>query len=285
MTVIIPGSASKNLATQLAKTLKKPLIPIEIKRFPDTELYIRITEDLTGKHAVIIQTTHPDPHIMELFFIQAAAKEAGAKTITTITPYYGYGRQDHSFKTGEAISAKTLAELISVHSNTFITVDPHKKAILNFFTIPTQHCTAIPEIATYLCTNRDIDLVLAPDKGALISAQETAELIGCDHDFMEKTRINGTTVEIKPKNLDVNNKNIAIIDDIISTGGTMAKSIKELKKQGAKQVTVACTHGLFVGDAIKKLQNAGCTDIIATDTIQSSYSKVSVAPSLAKLLK
>jgi ribose-phosphate pyrophosphokinase len=100
---------------------------------------------------------------------------------------------------------------------------------------------------------------------------------------MEKTRIDGTTVEIKPKNLDAQNKNVAIIDDIISTGGTMAKSIKELKKQGAKKVYVSCTHGLFAGEAIKKLSTSGCDEIISTDTIKSRFSKVKIAPAVAKL--
>ena len=98
---------------------------------------------------------------------------------------------------------------------------------------------------------------------------------------MEKTRIDGTTVQIKPKKLDVQNKNVAIIDDIISTGGTMAVSIQELKKHGAKKVSVACTHGLFAGDAVRKLNSAGCDEIISTDTIHSDYSKVRVSPSLS----
>ena len=128
-------------------------------------------------------------------------------------------------------------------------------------------------------------MILAPDKGALDGAKKASKIIQCEFDHMEKTRINGETVEIKPKNLDAQNKNVAIIDDIISTGGTMAKSIKELKKQGAKKVYVACTHGLFAGDAIKKLTSAGCDEIISTDTIQSSYSKVKIAPCIASLIK
>jgi len=117
---------------------------------------------------------------------------------------------------------------------------------------------------------KDIDLVLAPDKGALDRAKQASTIIGCDFDYMEKTRIDGTTVEIKPKNLNVQDKNVAIVDDIISTGGTMAKSIEELKKYGAKKIFVACTHGLFAGGAVKKLVSAGCDEIISTDTIDKA---------------
>ena len=102
---------------------------------------------------------------------------------------------------------------------------------------------------------------------------------------MEKTRIDGETIKIKPKSLDSSGKNVAIIDDIISTGGTMAKSIKELKKYGAKKVFVSCTHGLFAGGAVKKLMSAGCDKIISTDTIVSDYSKVKIAPCISKLLQ
>ena len=128
-------------------------------------------------------------------------------------------------------------------------------------------------------------MVLAPDKGALDRAKKASKIMGCDFDYMEKTRIDGTTVEIKTKDLDVKDKKVAIIDDIISTGGTMAQSIKELKKQGAKQVFVACTHGLFADEAVKKISSAGCNEIISTDSIKSDFSKVKIAPCITGLLK
>ena len=124
-------------------------------------------------------------------------------------------------------------------------------------------------------------MLLAPDKGALSRAKQASEITSCEFDHMEKTRIDGSTVEMKPKELDAKNKTVAIIDDIISTGGTMALAIKELKKQGAKKVLVACTHGLFAGDAVKKLSSAGCDEIISTDTIQNDYSVVKTAGCIA----
>ena len=121
-------------------------------------------------------------------------------------------------------------------------------------------------------------MLLAPDKGALAHTREAAVLIGCESDYLEKTRIDGDTVEMKPKNLHVKGKNVAIIDDIISTGGTMAKAIQELKKQEADKVYAACTHGLFIGTAVEKLQKVGCDEIIASDTIQNKFSKISTVP-------
>lgn len=280
---IIGGTASKSVAEDLAKELKTPLAKVISKRFPDDELYVRILDDVSGKDVIIVQTTYPDPNIVELFLLQNAAKEAGAKEITVVVPYLGYARQDTKFEAGEPISAKAMANLISTYADKVITVDPHKEHILDFFTVPAFSCSAVPALAKYL-KEKEIDLILAPDKGALERAKQASKNIKCDFDYMEKTRIDGETVEIKPKNLEAQNKNVAIIDDIISTGGTMAKSIHELKKQGAKKVFVACTHGLFAGDAVKKLVSAGCNEIISTDTVWSDFSKVKIAPCISQLI-
>jgi len=280
---VIGGTASETVANDLSKQLKVPLVKTISKRFPDDELYVRILEDISGEHVVIVQTTYPDKSIIELFLFQDAVKEAGAKKITVVIPYFGYARQDTKFKDGEPISAKAMAKLISQNADEVITVDPHKEHILDFFTVPSFSCSAVFELANYL-KEKKIDMILAPDKGALNRAKKAAEIIDCDFDYMEKTRIDGETIEIKPKNLDAQNKNVAIIDDIVSTGGTMAKSIKELKKFGANKVFVACTHGLFAGEAIKKLANAGTDEIISTDTITSDYSKVKIAPAIAEIL-
>ena len=280
---IIGGTTSEKIAKDLCKDLQASLAKTISKRFPDDELYIRILDDLSKEHVVIIQTTHPDQKIVELFLLQEAVKEADAKKITVVIPYFGYARQDKKFKDGEPVSAKAIAKLISLNADKVITVDPHKDYILDFFTIPAFSCSAVPEIAKHL-NKKKIDMVLAPDKGALERAKKASTIINCDFDYMEKTRIDGTTVKIKPKNLDVLNKNVAIIDDIISTGGTMAESIKELKKHGAKRVLVACTHGLFAGEAIKKLRSAGCDEIISTDTIRSDFSKVKIAPCVSNLI-
>jgi ribose-phosphate pyrophosphokinase len=280
---IISGTASESIAKDIAEKLDVPIAKTITKRFPDQEFYVRILDDVKKEQVVIVQTTYPDPNIIELFLIQNALKEAGADYITTVIPYYGYARQDTMFKDGEAISAKAIAKLISLNSDKVITVDPHKEYILDFFDTKAYSCSAVENIAKYL-NNKNLDMILAPDKGALVRAKKASRIINCDYDYMEKTRIDGKTVEIKPKNLDVENKNIGIIDDIISTGGTMALSIKELKRQGANKIFVSCTHGLFAGDAIKKLNSAGCEEIISTDTIENKFSKVKVASVISKLI-
>ena len=281
---IISGTASKTVAEGISKELDIPLAEMISKRFPDKEMYIQIVDDVSDEDVIIVQTTYPDPNIIELFLLQNAVEEAKAKSITVVIPYFGYARQDTKFKDGEPISAKALANLISLSADKVITVDPHKEHILDFFSTSAVSCSAVPELAKYL-KEKDVDMVLAPDKGALERAKKASKIIGCEFDYMEKTRIDGETIKIKPKSLDAAGKNVAIIDDIISTGGTMAKSIKELKKYGAKKVFVSCTHGLFAGEAVKKLISAGCDKIISTDTIISDYSIVKIAPCISKLLQ
>ena len=278
--IIIGGTASQSIAEDLSKVLNVPMAKTDSKRFPDGEFYVRILDDISNEDVVIVQTTYPDENIVELLLIQNAVKETNAKEITVIIPYFGYARQDTKFKEGEPISAKAMAEIIGLNADKVITVDPHKEHILDFFSTEAYSCSAIPEIAKYL-KKRNIDMILAPDKGALVRARQASMIIGCDFDYMEKTRIDGETIQIKPKKLDAKNKNVAIIDDIISTGGTMAKSIHHLKQHGAKKIMVACTHGLFAGGAIKKLEASGAAEIISTDTINGTYSKVKISPILS----
>jgi ribose-phosphate pyrophosphokinase len=280
---VLGGTSAKNVAGNLANKIQQPLLQATYKRFPDDEFYVRVLDDISGEDVIIVQTAYPDQKIVELLLIQDAVHDAGAKKITVVLPYFGYSRQDKKFEEGEAISSRAVAQHISMHADCVITVDPHKQHILKFFTVPAYSCSAVSTIAQHL-KEKNIDFVLAPDKGAKDRAREAATLIDCEYDYLEKTRIDGTTVKVTPKKLDARGKHVAIIDDIISTGGTMANSIKELKKQGAKTVSVACTHGLFVGGAKEKLLSADCDEIISTDTIETEFSKVSAAGCIAEVL-
>jgi ribose-phosphate pyrophosphokinase len=280
---ILGGTSAKSIAMNLGKQLQQPLVQTSYKRFPDDEFYVRLHDNIAGEDVIIVQTAYPDQKIIELFLIQDAVYDAGAKTVTVILPYFGYSRQDRKFEEGEAISARAVAKHISMNADSVITVDPHKEHVLDFFSVPAYSCSAVPTIAHYL-KGKNIDFILAPDRGAKERAKQAATLINCEYDYLEKTRIDGFTVKITPKTLDARGKHVAIIDDIISTGTTMAHSIKELKKQGAKSVSVACTHGLFIGGAKEKLQAAECDEIISTDTIETEFSKVSAADCIAETL-
>ncbi len=277
---IIAGSSSPMLAKNLSEKLGIPVADVTIKRFPDGECYVRINEKLD--EAIIVQNTYPDKNIIELFLLQDAAINAGAGKITVVIPYYGYGRQDRVFEEGEAVSSEKMARLIEQDAEKVILVNPHKAYITNFFSIDAKICDGMPSLADYFTGK--VDAVIAPDKGALEMAKKASGIIKCDYNYFEKTRISGSEVKMEIKDMEVRGKKLLVLDDIISTGGTMAKAVEMLKKQGAEEVHAACVHGLFINNADERIMNAGCSHIVSTDTIESSYSKTSVAEEVAKLL-
>jgi len=200
-----------------------------------------------------------------------------------VVPYFGYGRQDKRFLEGEAVSAKTIAKHIAVDCDELLTMAiPANPEILKTFPLPTQEVSGMPAIGRYLKSAK-VDVLLAPDQGALRLAKEASSVAGVPFDFLVKKRIDSYTVKIEPKALDVRGKSVGIVDDVISTGGTIAKAAKELKTQGARRVIAACVHGLFVGPAEANLKV--CDDVIATDTVLSPHTKVSVAPEFAAAIR
>jgi len=278
MKKILAGSSSPMLAKNLAEKLGIGLADVSIKRFPDGECYVRLHEEV--EHAIIVQNTYPDENIIELFLLQDAARRMAGR-IDVIIPYYGYGRQDKIFEKGEAISAEKMARLIEQDADSITIVNPHKEHIARFFNVPTRIIDATEELAKYF--KGKVDMAIAPDKGAAAMAARAAAVIGCKYDYFEKRRISGSKVETKLKNMDVRGKNVVIIDDIISTGGTMIEAIKQIVSQEANNIYVSCIHGLFIGNADDKILQEGAKEIITTDTIESAYSKVSVASEIAKL--
>ncbi|UCG68746.1 MAG: ribose-phosphate diphosphokinase [Thermoplasmata archaeon] len=273
--MVVSGSASVSLSKNLANEMGVKLANAESRRFPDDECYVRIHDNLDGEEVILVQTSYPDEKLIELFLLQDAVKEFDVKNLVTVIPYYGYARQDKKFNVGEPISAKTLAKHIQLSTDSLITVDIHEEGILSWFDIPAKNISGMPQLGAYL-KNLSPDTIIAPDKGALDLAKMVAEVIGCEWDYLEKTRIDGEKVEMKAKNLSVAGKKVAIVDDIIATGGTIVKATEQLKSQGAKEVYAACTHGLFAKNALSRLQGV-CDNVISTDTIENETSVVSVA--------
>jgi ribose-phosphate pyrophosphokinase len=286
--IIVAGSASGKLAARVAKLLKCPIAKPEVKRFPDGESYVRIDYDFKNEHAIIVQSTcYPqNENLIELFLLLDTAKDLGARRVTAVVPYFGYARQDKRFKPGEAISVRTICKLIErAGADDLLTVDIHEEEIMANFAIPAYNLSAMAAIGRYLA---DLDMhdpvVLAPDQGALRHARRVAAEFMADYDYLEKTRITPTKVTVRPKRLNVSKRDVTIVDDIISTGGTVIEAIKMLKKQGAGKIYAACTHPVLVGDALRKILAAGARKVIATDTIEHKTSLVSVAPVIAKAI-
>ncbi len=276
--MLVIGPASPALGRRIKKETEIDSVEVKSKIFPDGEIYVKLDGDVSGKHCTIVQTTYPNRHLIELFFIQDALIENGARSIKVIVPYYSYSRQDKRFEKGEAISARAIAEHISLHSDAFYSVDLHATGILDYFKIPSHNLSSMPLLAEH-SELYDPDLLLSPDEGGKDRIRMAAEDIDKPWDYLEKTRIDGKTVEVKPKRMDVEGMTVVILDDIISTGGTMIEAASKLYEMGADEVHAGCTHGLFVGDSLERLKKS-FDSFFCTDTIECEQSEVSVAPLL-----
>lgn len=255
--LVIGGSASEDLAKKISKELDCEFLSAEQKEFPDGEIYVRIPGEVEGEEVVVVQSTHypPNQNYMELFLLLDAARDLGAEKVSAVIPYFAYARQDKRFEPGEAVSLGTVAKLIeSSGAEELFTLELHAHRIgpvPEYLDIPAQNLTAAPVLAEYIDRNFDLKdpVILGPDEEAKKWAEKAGEAIDADWDFMVKKRLGPEEVEITPRELEVEGRDVVIIDDIISTGGTVSEAIQIIKDRGAVDVYAACTHPVLSEDA------------------------------------
>lgn len=282
---ILAGTSNKALSENLSVILGERTVTMDIRRFPDRELYIRCLEDIKDEDIVLVQSTYPDENALEFLLLSRLAKDLGAATVTGVIPYFGYARQDRIFNEGESFSARTMAGLVEKEVDNVVCVNLHKGSTLDEFrdVRGSVNISVMKVIGEFLRT-AGIDMVLSPDKGAIAYAKETADVIGVDFDNLEKTRIDGSTVSIAPKKLDVEGKTVCIVDDIIATGGTIFRAQEALREQGVKEVHACCAHGLYTGGGIERLEPV-LDGLCSSDTIESKTSAFSAAAPIADWIK
>jgi ribose-phosphate pyrophosphokinase len=282
--IIVGGSSSRELAKETATILDCPYVQAASMRFPDGECYTRIDNESLNDDVVIVQNTYPDTNMIEMFLLQNAVRNMGAKSITLVIPYFGYARQDRIFKPGEAESAKVMCQHLNMDCDRVITVDLHKESTLDHFTCAHKDLKAASSIADYFST-KNIDLVLSPDIGAAGRAKDVGERMGVPYDHLEKTRLSGSDVRISPASMDCKGKSVLIVDDMISTGGTIVAAKQALMEAGAKSVSVACTHGVFVNNALERLTGSSLDAVLCCNTLENKVSHISVASIIAEAIK
>ncbi len=274
---------SRELGERVAKDIGTEIGEIERKRFPDGEMYIRVGERVKGEDVVLVHTTKDNNDLVELILTLSALRENGAERIVCVIPYMLYQRQDTVFLEGEAISAKAVLMMINEFADNIAVVNAHfleRGGRFKFGGVEVENMNAFPLLGGYY-KGVENAVVFSPDEGSMHYARSAAEVIGCEYDHLVKKRIDGETVEIQPKKLDINGKNAIILDDIISTGGTMKRAAEELIKQGAKSVHIGCVHGVFA----KGVDMFSGMDIVCSDTLPTPFSCVSVAPLVVDLVE
>ncbi|MBT4550614.1 MAG: ribose-phosphate pyrophosphokinase [Nitrosopumilus sp.] len=286
---VISGKSSENLAKELSKKIKANFVKSEIRVFADGESKITLIGKLSKKKSIVVQSIYPpvDTNLVQALSLITKAKENSSE-VTAVIPYMGYARQDREFLPGEIVTMNVLGKLFkSAGASKIIIVDIHSLIGLKYFTIKTKNVTAVPDLAEYFKKlSLKNPLVVSPDQGGLERAKEFAKEFNSDYIALEKTRDRKTgKVKIKTKKLaEVENRDLILVDDMISTGGSIIKATQFLKKQKCKRIYVACTHALLMNDAENKIKKAGVTSIISTNTIPGKTSKVDVSKAIAKAM-
>ena len=287
--IVVPGPASQSLGQKIAEILNARIVPVNLKTFPDGEYCLRFEGDLKDEEVIVVQTTGPpqDTNIMQLLLMLDTTKDLGAKKVTAVVPYLAFARQDKRFLQGEVVSAETLVKLIEAcGTDRFITVNIHAENTLKRFSVPTENLSAITLLAEqFKSQGLDGAFSLSPDKGAIKLAEEADKVLGGGCGWLRKERDRYTgEIQVEEKSLNVKGRDVIVFDDIISTGGTIARAVKMLKTQGARRVYAACVHPLLIGEAKKKITESGAEEIVGTDGIPSSVRTVSLAPLIAEAL-
>ncbi len=296
MFTIFSGTANPELAASLARELGVQPGACVVERFPDGEVSVRLGESVRKREVFVVQPTAPpvDTHLVELLAFADACRRDAATRITAIVPYFGYARGDNRHGRREPIMASTVADLMqTVGIDHVITVDIHTPQVEGFFRIPMDSLRAAPTLCEALRGGRrDGLVVVSPDAGRVRMATEYAEQLGAPLAVLHKQRESGTETRVRHLVGDVRDRPCLLIDDMISTGGTIARSVEALLEAGARpEITVAATHGLLLDGARDKLARSGVREVVVTDTVavmeggRPHVRVVSIVPLIAAALR
>lgn len=270
---ILAGTSNDKLSQAIAAHLHVEPTAKTISRFADDEVFVRIEENVRGTDMFVIQSTSlpANDNLMELLICIDALRRASARRITAVLPYFGYARQDRKTGGRTPISAKLVANLIvEAGADRVLTLDLHAGQIQGFFDIPTDNLFAAPVIGADVRANYQTDnlMIVSPDVGGVVRARHLAERFGADIAIVDKRRPRAGVSEVMNIVGDVAGRRCLLVDDIVDSGGTLAKAADALLAEGAESVSAYCTHGVLTGQAVSKIENSALTELVVTDSIE-----------------
>jgi ribose-phosphate pyrophosphokinase len=268
---IFSGTANPALAEAICKNLDVPLGKALLGRFSDGEIYFQILENVRGADVFVVQPcSFPvDNHLLELLLMIDAFKRASAWRITAVLPYYCYARQDRKDKPRVPISAKLVADLLeTAGASRALTLDLHAPQIQGYFDVPVDHLYGSPVLIDHFRQKNLQNLtVVSPDAGGVERARAFAKKLGAPLAIVDKRRVDMDVTEVMNLIGDVRGRSTLIVDDIIDTAGTLVKTADALIREGATQVFAACTHAVFSGAAVERIENSRISEVVATDSV------------------
>jgi ribose-phosphate pyrophosphokinase len=269
--LVFSGNANKPLAKKVCDYLSLPLGKIEISRFPDGEIDMKIMEDVRGADVYVIQPTCPpvNENLMELLIMVDCLRRASAERITAVIPYFGYARQDRKAEGRVPISAKLVANVITAAGvSRALAVDLHAAQLQGFFDIPMDHLYAAPVLVEYFRRLEIKDLtIVSPDVGGIKMARAYAKRLNADLAIVDKRRSGPSETEVMHVIGEVKDRNVILVDDMISTATSITEAAKKIRKEGARDIYICGTHAVLAGKAVEKLQKAPVKEVVVTDTI------------------
>ncbi len=285
--ILFSGEANLPLARKIAEYLGVPLGKARISRFPDSELIIKLEEDVRGRDVFLLQSTCSPVNetLMEMLIFIDCARRASAHRITAVIPYFGYARQDRKDEGRTPITAKLAANLITTAgANRVLTLDLHASQIQGFFDIPVDNLLAEPVLSLYFAEKKPINLVLvSPDVGNVKRARIYAHRLGGELAIVNKRRVNGEEVEAGQLIGDVKGKTVLMVDDMISTAGTVCSAAELCQAAGGKRILLGATHGVLCGPAADRLRNSPIDEVVVTDTVPVPQEKIDAIKKLRVL--
>lgn len=293
---IFAGNSNKPLAMEICENLGIALGKSDVRSFSDGEVYVNIQESVRAVEVYVVQSTSIpcNNHLMELLIMLDAFKRASASSITAVIPYYGYARQDRKVAPRTPISAKLVADLITVAGATrVVCVDLHAGQIQGFFNIPVDHLYATPVLLGYIKNNLANDIVLvSPDAGGVERTRAFAKRLGANIAIIDKRRPQPNVSEVMNIVGEVEGKTAILLDDMIDTAGTLTQAAEALKNHGAREVYACCTHAVLSGPAIERIERSPIKELVVTNTIperegarSSKIKRLSVGSLLGEALK
>lgn len=276
-------------ARRLAQAANMTAVPVERHRFPDGEIKLRMPATLPA-HVVILRSLNdPNEKLLELLLVAQTARSLGASRLTLVAPYLAYMRQDIAFQPGEAISQRIVGGFLAGLFDAVITVDPHLHRVASLReAVPAAHAIALsaaPLLSDWIAAHRPRALLIGPDEESVQWIAMAAARHGFDHAVCRKIRHGDRSVEVELPPMNVTGRHVVLLDDVASTGHTVARAAQQLLAAGAASVDVAVTHALFSGDALQVMQDAGVNEVWSTDCVAHPSNVVSMAGTLAEALE